>query len=76
MSTLPETREQHRAQIIDMAGWFNGIEQRTGRTLGTLLASEQREYDRRFRSIRDLESRIPKTDTPQAAQLRLLALGD
>lgn len=65
-----ERIDQRRAHIIDLARWLADVEEQ-GRTLGTLRASEQREYDRRNRVINDVLT-PPTTLSRHAAQLRLL----
>lgn len=55
-------RSEHRAHIQDLACWLGEIQHRTGRVPGTdkpLLASEQREYDRRVKAVRELEQLRP-----------------
>lgn len=53
-NTPPEgMREQYRAHVIDMARWLAGINAE-GRTVGSLRASEQREFERRRKVLADL----------------------
>lgn len=59
-----------RAHIIGMAQFLANCEAQ-GRTLGGLLASEQREYDRRRRAIATSQAAEPATHTVNAARLRL-----
>jgi hypothetical protein len=47
------------------------VQHRSGRTLGSLLASEQREYDKRMRDIKELEQLLPPK-LSAAEVLRLL----
>lgn len=59
-----------RAQLIGLAQYLADCEA-NGRTLGSLLASEQREYDRRTRSIAAARKAEPTTHSLSAARLRL-----
>lgn len=59
-----------RAHIIGMAQFLATCEAQ-GRTLDGLLASEQREYDRRRRAITTAQQAEPATHTVNAARLRL-----
>lgn len=62
---------QHRSHVMALAAWFSDIERRTGRTIGSLLASESREHKKRLAEIRELEQmRQPKL-SPLEALMRL-----
>jgi hypothetical protein len=73
--TTSEGKDPFQVEVIRHAVWLADLEQRNGHTLGTFFASEQREFNRRVRNLRDLQGRTPTTDTPQSAMLRLLSLG-
>ena len=63
-------RAEHRSHIQDLAAWLGEVQRRSGRTVGSLLASEQRQYDKRMAAIRELEALKTPTMTAGEALLR------